>query len=103
MALFKTEEEKAAIAAEKERRLLEKYGLENLRDKKDVESVRKIVQELAGSGLMEMGMKLSLAKAEVQLPISYQRTLMEQNFIMIRQLDKISVQLAYLLKQVSDK
>lgn len=101
MALFKSEEEKAAIQAEKEQRLLERYGLENMRDKNDIASVKKIINELAGSGLMEAGMKLSFAKPEVQLPVSYQRTMLEQNFIMIRQLDKISVQLAYLIKQLS--
>ena len=34
-------------------------------------------------------LKLNMARAEFQLPISYQRAIMEQNFIMIRQLDKI--------------
>lgn len=86
MALFSKKE----TPEEKEQKLLEKYGVANLHDPEDIESVKKIAQELAGSGLMETGLKLSMAKAEVQLPISYQRTIMEQNFIMIRQLDKIA-------------
>ena len=90
MAFFKSADEKAQAAQDKEQALLEKYGLENMGDAKDAEAVRKIAAELAGSGLMETGMKLSMAKAEVQLPISYQRAMVEQNFIIIRQLDKLA-------------
>ena len=39
---------------------------------------------------MEAGMKLAMAKPAEQLPISLQRAIMEQNFIMIRQLDRIT-------------
>ena len=90
MALFKSAEEKAQIAQDKEQALLEKYGLENMGNAKDAAAVRKIAQELTGSGLMEAGLKISMAKAEVQLPISYQRAMVEQNFIIIRQLDKLA-------------
>lgn len=89
MALFKSAEEKADIAAQKEQALLDKYGVGNLSDPEDVASVRKIAQDLVGSGAMEFGMKLQM-KPEVTLPISYQKAIMEQNFIMIRQLDKIA-------------
>ena len=88
MALFSKEPKETP--EEKEQKLLEKYGVDHLSDPEDIASVKKIAQELAGSGLMEVGLKLSMAKAEVQLPISYQRTIMEQNFIIIRQLDKIA-------------
>jgi len=90
MALFKSAEEKADQALAKERALLEKYGVASLSDPADMDSVRKIAQELAGSGAMELGMKLGMAKPEIQLPISYQRAIMEQNFIIIRQLDRIA-------------
>ena len=92
MALFGKQsiEEKVDKQLEKERAVLEKYGVANLTDPEDRASVRKIAQEMLGSGLMEVGMKLSLAKPAEQLPISYQRAIMEQNFIMIRQLDKIA-------------
>lgn len=90
MALFKSAEEKAAIKENKEQAILEKYGVGNLKDPADRESVKKIANELVGSGLMELGMRLSFAKAEDQLPISFQRAIMEQNFIIIRQLDRIA-------------
>lgn len=90
MALFKSSEEKAAEQAQKERELLEKYGMSNLTNPEDLESVKKIAAELAGSGFVELGMRLSMKSPEVMLPISYQRTIMEQNFIIIRQLDRIA-------------
>lgn len=92
MALFnkQTVEEKVDKQLAKERAVLEKYGVANLSDPEDRASVRKIAQEMIGSGLMEVGMKIGLAKPAEQLPISYQRAIMEQNFIIIRQLDKIA-------------
>lgn len=89
MGLFKSAEEKDLEKAEKERKLLEKYGIPELSNPDDVESIRKISSELAGTGMMEMGMKISMAKAEFMLPISYQRVLIEQNFVLMRQLDRI--------------
>lgn len=89
MALFKSAEDKAAEQARKEAELLEKYCVTSLTDPEDRESVKKIAQELMGASLLETGMKLNMAKPEAQLPVSYQRAIMEQNFIMIRQLDKI--------------
>lgn len=91
MALFgKSSDDKADKQLAKEQALLDKYGIGNLSDPEDRASVRKIAQELLGSGAMEAGMKISLAKPAEQLPISYQRAIMEQNFIMIRQLDRIT-------------
>lgn len=90
MALFKSADEKAEEQAKKERKLLKKYGLESLSDPQDLESVKKIAQELLGTGLSESGLKLSMTKPEITVPISYQRAIMEQNFIMIRQLDRIA-------------
>lgn len=91
MAFFKTEEEKQQIAAAKEHKLLAKYGLDTLTNPKDIESVRRISNELLGSGMMEAGMRLSMgAKTEDQLQVTYQRTIMEQNFLIIRKLCEIS-------------
>lgn len=90
MALFKSAEDKAAEQARKEQELLEKYGVSNLTHPEDRASVQKIAQELYGATLLETGMKLNMAKPEAQLPVSYQRAIMEQNFIIIRQLDRIS-------------
>lgn len=91
MGLFKSAEEKAEIQAQKEQKVLEQYGLQNLSDPEDIASVKKIAAELAGSGLSEFGALLSgndtaMNRAQTQ----YVRAVMEQNFIIIRQLDRIA-------------
>lgn len=87
MGLFKTPEEK-------EKALLEKYGLDGLSNPKDVESVKSIASNLVGSGLMDAGMRIGMgAKVEDQLQVMYQKAIMEQNFIIIRKLCEISEKL----------
>lgn len=86
----KQKETKEEKQARKEQELLEKYGLQELSDPQDVASVRKIAQELTGTGLMETGMALSMGSSADQVKVSYLRALVEQNFIIIRQLDRIS-------------
>ena len=92
MAFFKTEQEKAQIAAEKERKMLAKYGLEDLQNESDVQSVKKIANELIGTGMMEFGATLGggSEKDLLKIQMYYQRAILEQNFIMIRQLDRIA-------------
>ena len=90
MALFKEKESKEEKQERKELEIFQKYGLDDLTDPRDLASAKKIVSELVGTGLMETGMKLSMAKAEDQLQVSYQRAMMEQNFIIIRQLAKLT-------------
>ena len=90
MAFFKSEEQKEKERMEKERKVLEKYGVGNLTDQADLESVKKIAAELVGTGAMEAGIKIAMTDPKIQLPIAYQHAIMEQNFIIIRQLDKIA-------------
>lgn len=90
MALFGGKESKEDKAARKEQELLEKYGLENI-SRENVDSVKKIINELVGTGMMETGLKLSMSgKVEDVLPVYYQRAILEQNWIIIRQLDRIT-------------
>lgn len=86
---FLSGESKDDKQARKEAELLNKYGLSNL-DEKDIESVKKIVSDLVGNGLFKAGMALSFAKAEEQAKVTYLSALVEQNWIIIRQLDRIS-------------
>ena len=78
--------------ADKEQEMLAKYGLDSLNDPADIQSVKKIVSELVGTGTMETGMKLGSlgSKAEDVLPVYYQRAILEQNWIIIRQLDRLN-------------
>lgn len=95
MALFgektpkETKEEKQK---RKEQEILDRYGLSNV-DQKDIASIKNIISDLAGNGLIKTGMALSFAKAEEQAKISYLSALVEQNWIIIRQLDRISKKL----------
>lgn len=89
MALFnKGNEGKADKTSE----MLAKYGVDGLNDQADVDSVRRIVNELVGTGMMETGMKIGSigSKAEDVLPVYYQRAILEQNWIIIRQLDRLN-------------
>lgn len=90
MALFKEKESKEEKQERKELEMMQKYGLDELTDPRDRESVKKIVSELVGTGLMETGMKLAMTNAGDQLKVSYLRATMEQNFIIIRQLEKLN-------------
>ena len=92
MGLFGNKESKEEKDARKTAELLAKYRLSELSDSSDIESVRKIVTELAGTGLMEAGMLLGgvSEKDMLRMQIQYQRSMIEQNFIMIRQLDRLN-------------
>ena len=82
MGLFDSAEDKAAKA-------LAKHHLEEI-STKYAQAVQEINNELIGTGAMEMGAKLSFAKGEELLKISYLRALVEQNWIIIRMLDDLN-------------
>lgn len=88
MALFGGKESKEEKEARKVAELLSKYGLEDLSGK-DLESVKTIASSLAGNNLITFGTTLS-GKAEDVAKLSYLSALVEQNWIIIRQLDRIS-------------
>ena len=87
MALF-SGESKEEKKARKAQELLEKYGLENLYDQRDIESVKAIASKLAGSNLINVGTALSGSAQDVA-KMSLLETVIEQNWIIIRQLDKL--------------
>jgi hypothetical protein len=94
MALFRSQEEKT-------QEFIDRYGLTGLTNEADQASVYKIATELVGTGLMETGMTLSAfgKSSEALLPVYYQRAILEQNWIIIRQLDRISAALEELAKK----
>ncbi len=90
MGLFGSKEDKAQKQEEKTQQMLAKYGLQSLKDPEDIASVRQIASELAGTNLMEFGSILAPDEKTLnQLQVYYQRAIVEQNFIIIRQLDKL--------------
>lgn len=75
---------------EKAEKIMQKYHLENVSSTYQ-EQVQEINRELVGTGLMETGAALSFGvKNEDMLKIAYLRTLVEQNWIIIRMLDELS-------------
>lgn len=87
MALFGTDKEEKK--AEKVYELLHKYGLQELYDPRDVESVKQIAYKLAGSNLINLGTALGGSAQDVG-KLSLLQAIVEQNWIIIRQLDKLN-------------
>lgn len=86
--MFGNKESKQEKQDAKLQELMDKYGLGDV-SPEYADAVKKIAAELAGTGMMETGMRLSMAKAEDALPVYYLRAIMEQNFLIIRQLDAL--------------
>lgn len=91
MALFGTKETKEDKAARKAQAIMDKYGLSEL-DAKDLESVRTISCSLMGNSLIELGNTLTGSGVD-SAKLSYLRALVEQNWIIIRQLDRLNKRL----------
>lgn len=96
MALFggkKTKEEKEQEELEK---FMQRYQLEDL-DEKDLIVLQGIAADLAGKGLIKAGMAFSFAKAEEQAKVGYLSVLVEQNWLITRQLSRLNKNLEKLL------
>lgn len=90
MALFNSNKEsKEDKQARKVQALLEKYNLDELSDPRDIESVKAISASLLGNKLIEVGTALS-GSGEDSAKLSYLSAIVEQNWIIIRQLDKLN-------------
>lgn len=88
MALFSSES-KEDKKARKAQELLERYGLQELSDPRDLESVKSIATSLAGNNLITFGATLQ-GKTEDVAKMSLLQAIVEQNWIIIRQLDKLN-------------
>lgn len=96
MALFNSKENKEDKKQQEINNFIEKYQLDEI-DDKDLVIIKKIATDLIGNNLLKAGMALSFAKAEEQAKVSYLSALVNQNWIMIRQLSNISNKLDKLL------
>ena len=90
MALFggPSKEEKQAQELEK---FMQRYHLDDL-DPRDLETVRSIASDLAGNGMLKLGISLS-GKPEDTAKITNLSALVQQNWLIINQLARISKQL----------
>lgn len=83
MGLFSTQEEKA-------KKIMDKYELSNL-SKEYRNAVKNINTELLGSGLSEFGNLLAPdTNTALRVQIQYLNSIVQQNWIIIRQLDAIN-------------
>lgn len=93
MGLFKSEEEKQQIKEEKTRKILEKYELSDLSSEYK-SAVKNINSELAGSGLSEFGNLLAPdINTSAKIQTQFLNAIVQQNWIIIRELDKINKKL----------
>ncbi|MDD2952513.1 MAG: hypothetical protein PHC95_05035 [Parabacteroides sp.] len=84
-------ESKEEKTARETNELMNRYGLETLSES-DKASIRKIIADLSGLGLMKAGILLG-GKAEDTAKLGYLSALVEQNWIIIRQLDQLNKKL----------
>lgn len=96
MAIFgKSKEEKQE---EKLQKFMERYQLEDL-DDKDMKVLQRIATDLTGNSFFKVGMALSFAKAEEQAKVGYLSALVEQNWMIIRQLSRLNKGVETLLEK----
>ena len=89
MALFNSGETKEEKQERKIKELMARYGLQELSDPRDFASAREIANCMMGNKMVEFGNALS-GNGTDAAKLSYLRILMEQNFIIIRQLERLN-------------
>lgn len=89
MALFGDKQSKEEKEQQQMREFMQKYQLEDL-DTKDLAVLKKIAHDLIGNSFFKAGMALSFSKAEEQAKVSYLSALVEQNWMIIRQLGRLN-------------
>lgn len=89
MALFGDKKSKEDKEQEKLQQFMDRYQLEDL-DSKDMVVLRRIASDLAGNSWFKAGMALSFAKSEEQAKVTYLSALVEQNWMIIRQLSRMN-------------
>lgn len=92
MGLFGNNDVQKDVEAHRAQALLQRYGLENLSDPRDKQAVQNIAQTLSANKYVEIGTIMQLNGTDAG-KLSYLRAIVEQNFIMIRQLDRIAQRL----------
>ena len=98
MALFRDKKSKEEKDQEKLQKFMERYQLEDL-DEKDLVVLQRIAADLVGNNLLKAGMALTFAKAEEQAKVTYLSALVEQNWMIIRQLSRLNKNIEELNKK----
>lgn len=88
MALF-NKDSKEDKQAQKMQELMSRFGLENINDPHTAQALRNIATTMTTSNLFSFSAGLT-GKSEDMAKIDCLRAIIEQNFIIIRQLDKLT-------------
>lgn len=91
----KTREEKKEEQLQK---FQQRYHIDEL-DPRDLETVQQIAADLVGNGAMKMGMIFSFSNASDQLKVTYLSALVEQNWILMNQLNRLNKNVERLLNK----
>lgn len=92
-----SQETKEQIIDDKLRRFMRAHGLDSL-EKSDAEIASSIAKQLAGNKLIELGTLLSFGgKAEESAKLTYLSALVEQNWLIINQLNRLNKKLDSLI------
>lgn len=101
LAMYTPSERKKEEKIPKSEKVLQQFGLSGL-DEIDADSVRWVSGELTGNGLLEFSSLLSGAKSSELIMNSCLRALVEQNWILLRQLNKMNRQLEEMKEQLKE-
>lgn len=88
MGLFGNRETAEEKREREMKEFTQKYNLDSMNEK-DLELVKRVASDLAGNGLMKLGIALS-GSAEDVTKITYLSALIEQNWIIINQLSRLN-------------
>ena len=94
----KEKESKEDKQGKEMQKFTDKYQLEDL-DEKDLIVLKRIAGGLVGTGLMRTGVMLSFGKAAEKVQIGYLGTMVDQNWMMIRQLGRLNRNIEKLLEK----
>lgn len=79
-------------------KFMKRYQLEDL-DEKDLVVLQRIANDLFGKEFIKTGMALTFAKIEEQAKIAYLSALVEQNWILMRQLSRLNKNIEKLIEK----
>jgi len=82
-------ESKEDKQAKEIQKFMEQYQLEDL-DEKDLIVLQRVASKLLAMGLFNFGMVFSFPKAEERLKVGYLGAMVDQNWMMIRQLSRLN-------------
>lgn len=91
--MFGNKEDKELKRQQKEQeeiqKFIKKYGLEDI-NPNDLNTIRRIASDLHSNGLIKAGLAPSFAKPEEQAKVTYLSALVEQNWLIINQLNRLN-------------